>query len=54
MVDLEERLVRSLSRTYAGRVHEKRIGDAEDSPFPPCGLFQETGFQGFEPDHVCT
>lgn len=54
IVDLEERLVRYLSRTYAGRVHDKRICDEEDYTFPPCGLFQDTGFQGFAPEHVCT
>ena len=55
IVDIEERLVRYLSRTYAGRVHDKRICDEEGYSFPPgCALFQDTGFQGFEPAHVMT
>jgi len=55
MIDIEERLVRYLSRTYAGRVHDKRICDEEGYSFPPgCALFKDTGFQGFDPDHVMT
>ena len=52
---MAERLVRSLSRTCAGRIHDKRLCDEADSTFPPgCVLFQDTGFQGFEPEKVCT
>jgi hypothetical protein len=55
IVDLEERLVRYLSQTYAGRIHDKRICDEEDDTFPPgCVLFKDTGFQGFEPNCVST
>lgn len=54
IVDIEERLVRYLSRTWAGRIHDKRICDEEGSTFPPgCVLFKDTGFQGFEPEKVC-
>jgi len=53
--DVEERLVRYLSQTFAGRLHDKRICDEEDYVFPPGSfLFKDTGFQGFEPDQVCT
>jgi hypothetical protein len=55
IVDIEERLVRYLSHTFAGRVHDKRICDEEDYTFPPgCVLFKDTGFQGFEPEKVYT
>jgi hypothetical protein len=55
IIDIEERLVRYLSQTFAGRVHDKRICDEEDYTFPPgCVLFKDTGFQGFEPENVCT
>ena len=53
IIDLEERLVRYLSQTFAGRIHDKRICDEEGYTFPPgCVLFKDTGFQGFEPDKV--
>jgi hypothetical protein len=55
IVDLEECLVRYLSQTFAGRTHDKRIGDEEGYVFPPgCVLFQDTGFQGFEPENIST
>ena len=55
IIDSEERLVRSLSRTFAGRIHDKRLCDEEDYTFPPgCVLLKDTGFQGFEPEQVCT
>ena len=55
IIDIEERLVRYLSRTFAGRIHDKRMCDEEDYTFPPgCVLFKDRGFQGFEPENVCT
>jgi hypothetical protein len=55
IIDIEERLVRYLSQTFAGRIHDKRICDEEDYTFPPgCVLFKDTGFQGFEPANVWT
>jgi hypothetical protein len=55
IVEVEERLVRSLSGTYAGSVHDKRLCDEEAYTFPPgCVLLKETGFQGDEPDHSAT
>ena len=39
MIDLEERLVRYRSRTYAGRIHDKRMCDAADDTFPPGCVF---------------
>jgi DDE superfamily endonuclease len=55
IIDSEERLVRSLSRTFAGRIPDKRLCDEEDDTFPPgCVLLKDTGFQGFEPEQVCT
>jgi hypothetical protein len=55
IIDIEERLVRYLSHTFAGRIHDKRMCDEEDYTFPPgCVLFKDRGFQGFEPEKVCT
>jgi hypothetical protein len=40
IIDIEERLVRYLSHTFAGRIHDKRMCDEEDYTFPPgCVLF---------------
>ena len=51
--DVEEHLVRYLSETYPGRMHDKRICDAEELVFPSdIGLFQDTGFQGYHPADV--
>ncbi len=51
--DVEDRLVRYLSETYPGRVHDKHICDAEELVFPSdIGLFQDTGFQGYHPAGV--
>ena len=53
MADVEDRLVRSLSETSPGRVHDTRICDAEEPVFPSdIGLFQDTGFQGYHPAGV--
>ena len=55
IIDIEERLVRYLSQTWAGRIHDKRLCDEEGYTCPPgCVLCKDTGFQGFEPDHVLT
>jgi len=35
LADVEERLVRSRSHTYADSVHDKRICDEEGQTFPP-------------------
>jgi hypothetical protein len=51
--DVEDRLVRYLSETYPGRVHDKHRCDAEEPVFPcDIGLFQDTGFQGYHPAGV--
>jgi hypothetical protein len=55
IIDIEERLVRYLGWTWAGRIHDKRICDEADYAFPPgCVLCKETGFQGYEPANGCT
>ena len=51
--DVEEPLVRYLSETYPGRIHDKRMCDAEELGFPSdIGLFQDPGFQGYHPADV--
>lgn len=42
-----------LSRTYAGKRHDKKIADIEGYRFPPGSkLLQDTGFQGYRPEGV--
>ena len=44
-----------LSDTYEGKKHDKAICDAEEYEFPPGSkLWQDTGFQGYEPKGVTT
>jgi hypothetical protein len=39
-----------LSDTYPGRSHDKKVADQEDISYPPeAVLYQDTGFQGYEP-----
>src|SRR5918999_2623071 len=53
IIDIEERRVRYWSETYPGRIHDKRICDIEEPVFPPAiNLFQDTGFQGYQPPGV--
>ena len=50
---MEDRLVRYLSETYPGRVHDKHICDVAELVFPSdIGLFQDTGCQGYHPAGV--
>lgn len=44
-----------LSDTYEGKKHDKKIADEEDYQFPPGStLWQDTGFQGYQPVGVTT
>jgi hypothetical protein len=44
------RRVLFLSRTYAGKAHDKRIADEADLTYPPGTiLYKDAGFQGYEP-----
>jgi hypothetical protein len=55
IIDIAERRIRSRSPTLAGRIHDKRICDEEAYTFPPgCVLLKDPGFQGCEPENVCT
>jgi hypothetical protein len=39
-----------LSRTYAGKTHDKKVADQEQIRYPRrCILRQDTGFQGYQP-----
>jgi len=52
---LTSRTVVYLSDTYEGRIHDKKIADVEAPTFlEDIALYKDTGFQGYEPDHVQT
>lgn len=52
---LTTRTVVYLSDTYEGRVHDKKIADTEAPTLAEgIGLYKDTGFQGYEPEHVVT
>jgi hypothetical protein len=53
MLEIAERRGRSLRHTYAGRLHDQRLGAEDDDPGPPGWvLLKDTGFQGLEPEQV--
>jgi len=50
IVGLRRRDVDFLSRTYVGKVHDKKIADREGVSYPPgAELHKDSGFQGYEP-----
>jgi hypothetical protein len=49
---LHTRKVNSLSQTYAGKRHDKRIVDEEHQTYPDdISVYQDTGFQGYASDN---
>src|SRR5581483_3035941 len=50
VVRATDRRVLFLSRTYAGKAHEKRIAEEAELRYPPgTTLYKDAGFQGYEP-----
>jgi hypothetical protein len=50
IVNTKSKRVGYLSRTYAGKTHDKKIADTEAIAYPPqARLRQDTGFQGYAP-----
>jgi hypothetical protein len=50
LVSTRAKRIDYLSQTYPGKVHEKKIADAERIAYPPgATLYKDTGFQGYEP-----
>jgi hypothetical protein len=50
VVTAKTKRVGYLSQTYAGKMHDKKIVDTEPIRYPPGTiLYQDTGFQGYEP-----
>lgn len=49
------RKIKALSPTVEGKRHDKKLADEQDLTFPPGStLWQDTGFQGYEPEDVQT
>lgn len=47
-------LILFVSESVSGKTHDKKIADTAYS-FPyPCILYQDTGYQGYKPEGVCT
>jgi hypothetical protein len=45
--------IKGLSPTVSGKVHDKKLADEQDLRFPKNSkLWQDTGFQGYGPEHV--
>lgn len=53
IADLHNRQIEYLSFTYEGKKHDKKICDEEQPSFPEgTRLYQDTGFQGYQPEGV--
>lgn len=53
IADAKTRLVKYLSPTYGGKIHDKKICDIEDYKFPIGSvLHKDNGYQGFNPEGV--
>ena len=51
--DKRTRQVKVLSETCEGKKHDKKLADEQGIPFPAGSkLWQDTGFQGYEPEHT--
>ena len=55
ITDKRTRKVKGLSPTCEGKKHDKTLADEQDLTFPPNSkLWQDTGFQGYEPANTTT
>lgn len=55
IVEEHEQKIAYLSKTYEGSCHDKAICDEEHYVFPENATLQkDSGFQGYEPEHVLT
>jgi hypothetical protein len=53
--DKRTRKIKVLSETCEGKKHDKKLADEQEIPFPAGSmLWQDTGFQGYQPEHITT
>ncbi len=53
VVGVNDRQIKYLGDTHEGKKHDKKIADEEDPTFPKgTHVYQDTGFQGFEPEGI--
>lgn len=51
--DKRTRKIKVLSETSEGKKHDKKLADEQEIPFPPGSkLWQDTGFQGYQPENT--
>jgi len=51
--DKRTRKIKVLSETSEGKKHDKKLADEQEISFPPGSkLWQDTGFQGYQPEHT--
>jgi len=51
--DKRTRKIKVLSETSEGKKHDKKLADEQEILFPPGSkLWQDTGFQGYQPEHT--
>jgi hypothetical protein len=55
ITDKRTRKIKGLSRTVAGKKHDKKLADEHELCFPEGSkLWKDTGFQGYEPENTAT
>lgn len=55
VTDKRTRKIKGLSRTSAGKKHDKKLADEQALDFPANSkLWKDTGFQGYEPENTTT
>lgn len=55
VTDKRTRKIKVLSPTVEGKKHDKKLADEQEIPFPPGSkLWQDTGYQGYQPENVET
>ncbi|MDH7487786.1 MAG: transposase family protein, partial [Anaerolineae bacterium] len=55
ITDKRTKKIKALGKTVPGKIHDKKLADEEDWPFPPGSqLWEDTAYQGYEPEQTTT